>query len=216
MKGTPVVLGVDPSLSGTGLTLLDLDGNVISATCLKTKITHPASERLHELTEGIQNFFWNLTDPYGPDFNVIAAVIEDLPNSGMSAGKLGMAQGVVRLEVSHEIEDYVTVVASTVKKYATGKGSIAKGLKGKARKEPMLAAFEERFGYREEDDNIVDSAFMACMALDMVYDNIDNWGIEGLIGRYVKENGESLYTKRRGQWEEAISNYPNSSALRLQ
>lgn len=54
------------------------------------------------------------------------AILEDLPNTGNSAGITGRAQGVARLALFKQRVPIVTVVASTLKKYATGSGRATK------------------------------------------------------------------------------------------
>lgn len=86
-------------------------------------------------------------------------VIEDLPANAKSAGITGMMQGAVRHALLERDIPYVSVVPSTLKKYATGKGNAGKP-------EMAVAAykrFEMEFG---SDDDRCDAWWLRAAGLD--------------------------------------------------
>lgn len=139
------IIGIDPSMTGTGIA--DENG-----------VTHTVNggagdERLESIHRQVHLLVTAL-DP-----NVTLAVVEDLPQHAKSAGITGMAQGVVRLALREAGIRYVTVVASTLKKYATGKGN--------APKPDLRMALYKRTGADLADDNQVDAAWLRYMGLDV-------------------------------------------------
>jgi Holliday junction resolvasome RuvABC endonuclease subunit len=69
-----------------------------------------------------------------------------------------MVQGVVRLALLRQGVPYVTVVAATLKKYATGNGG--------ANKSDMRMALYQRAGIDERNDNKVDAWWLRHAGLD--------------------------------------------------
>lgn len=141
---TPLVLGIDPSLSATGICYPDGTFKVCRGEA-----------QLGDLRLGI---IYEDVDyaclAYKPDL----AVIEDLPTHANGAGLTGMVQGVVRLALMQHGVPYVKVVPSTLKKYATGNG--------RADKSDLRMALYQRTGIDERNDNLVDAWWLRHMGLD--------------------------------------------------
>lgn len=112
-------MGLDVALTKTGIALPD--GSTLTSSGGQGKKGDLRLSRLH-------NEVFALAQEHG----VTHAILEDLPINAMGAGGTGSAQGVVRLALQQLDIPYVTVVASTLKKYATGTG--------RADKEQMHAA----------------------------------------------------------------------------
>lgn len=142
---TPGVLGIDPSLTATGVA--DPDGNTYT---IKTK-AKDGDYRLIQIFQEISS---------EASFGVRYAVIEDLPTHAMSAGKTGMSQGVVRAALCDWNIPFVTVPPATLKKYATGKGN--------ADKAAMALALKERTGLELADDNQVDAWWLRAIGLQLL------------------------------------------------
>jgi Holliday junction resolvasome RuvABC endonuclease subunit len=85
------------------------------------------------------------------------AVIEDLPTNAMSAGKTGMAQGVVRFALQDVLTPYVLVPPATLKVFATGRGN--------ADKSDMRMELFKRAGLDLRDDNQVDAWWLRQLGL---------------------------------------------------
>lgn len=168
------IIGIDPSLSSTGVTVLDTDLDSLIADQF-TIATKPAmgDSRLTMIRYSLEATL--------RDYEPRLAVLESLPFNARSAGQTGMAQGVIRQLLEEHVIPVVFVVPSTLKKFATGSGAVPKGAKGKARKEPMLAAFAELNGYRVEDDNQVDAHFLALMGCAALQDKGKMHGVQHMI-----------------------------------
>lgn len=135
------VVGIDPSLTGTGI--CDPDGNM-------SVVRGPAvlgDARLQLIYDAV------LAAAALADH----AIVEDLPTHAMGAGKTGMAQGVVRLALVQLQVPISLVTAATLKKFATGNGA--------ADKKQMRAALLERTGMDVRNDNKVDAWWLRAAGL---------------------------------------------------
>jgi Holliday junction resolvasome RuvABC endonuclease subunit len=139
------VIGIDPSLAGTGVAF----GHDLLET-ISFGVKQAGDIRLH----AIHTFVVNAVRRAG------LAVIEDLPTHGHGAGKTGMAQGVIRLALIAAKVPYVTVPPATLKKYATGRGN--------ATKADMRMALYQREDLDVRDDNQVDAWWLRQMGRDAI------------------------------------------------
>lgn len=141
------VLGIDPSLSATGLA--GYEGRL---STLKTKFTDK-DFRLQAIYDGTADLAADAKVTVGE----VRAVIEDLPKQAMGAGITGMVQGVVRLALMDYDIPYIKIPPATLKKFATGKGN--------ADKAAMRAAWLQFSGLDNLDDNQVDAAFLRLIGI---------------------------------------------------
>lgn len=146
MSITASVLGIDPSLTATGLALPDGSTKTIKYTPRSLMGDIRLKVIYEELLREIEIH------------SVTHAIIEDLPAHAKSAGITGKAQGVVRLACLMSNVPFVTVVPSSVKKFATGKGT--------ADKPDMRMELYKRTGVDQKDDNQVDAFWMREMVLN--------------------------------------------------
>lgn len=137
------VLGLDLSLTGTGICLPDG-----STHTLKTNAKDGDRRLLH-----IGHAIANALAP-GADL----AVVEDLPIHAKSAGITGMVHGVARAALLEAGVPYVLVSPATLKKFATGKGN--------GDKTPMAIAALKRADREFPDDNQCDAAWLRWAGLD--------------------------------------------------
>jgi Holliday junction resolvasome RuvABC endonuclease subunit len=135
MKG-PIVIGVDPSITSTGMALSD--GSLMTVGGKADR----GDERLLEIACAMG------TACYQADL----VVIEFLPAHMKGAGITGMVQGVIRLVCLRASVPYVLVPPSTLKKYATGSGAADKG--------DMKVALFERTGVKVKSNDEVDAAWL--------------------------------------------------------
>jgi Holliday junction resolvasome RuvABC endonuclease subunit len=139
----PRVLGLDLSLTGTGICLPD--GTTFT---VKTK-TSEGDRRLVHIAETIRAVASDGVD---------LAVIEDLPVHGKSAGITGMVHGTARTELIRAGIPYALIAPATLKAYATGSGT--------GDKTAMALAAFKRAGVEFADDNQCDAFWLRVAGLD--------------------------------------------------
>lgn len=136
------VIGVDPSLSGTGLA-----PDTGSLMTVKTH-TKDGMKRLSAIHKAVLECAGN---GYWAGYPALA-VVEDLPTHAKSAGLTGQAQGVARMALVDAGVSVLTMAPATLKKFATGKGN--------ADKKAMIAAWNEAHDAKVTDDNQADAAWL--------------------------------------------------------
>lgn len=143
---TPLVVGLDLSMTGTGVCTPDGETSTIR--------TRPqdGDVRLTHIVDEIRDL--NCGFPAA----AYVAVIEDLPTHAKSAGITGMVHGAVRHYLQGRGVPYVLVTPATLKKYATGRGN--------ADKTAMAIAALKRGNREFADDNQVDAWWLYAAALD--------------------------------------------------
>lgn len=144
------VIGIDPSLSSTGVATHDGRHLVVK----DSKVT--GDGRLVLLDYVINHVGVDAMEAAGD--TPVLAVVEDLPTNAMGAGLTGKAQGVVRSTLLQLGLDFLTVPPSVLKKFATGNGA--------AKKPDMIAAWNARGGTQLKDDNMVDAAFLRLFGIE--------------------------------------------------
>ena len=144
------IIGIDPSLSATGVARHDS-----SLLTVKTTAKEGDGERLLTLYRHLKLMTVDV------DF----AVIEDLPTHAMSAGLTGRAQGIVRMTLALQKVPYVAIPPATLKKFATGKGN--------AKKDAMREAWLAYSGEDNKDDNQVDAAWLRTIGLHLKGEDVN-------------------------------------------
>lgn len=135
------VVGIDPSLTATGIAYFD--DTITVAGCRGDDRLVSIRDAVHDICDGAR-----------------LAVVEDLPTHAMGAGKTGMVQGAIRVALLDLAVDYVLVPPSVLKKYATGSGQ--------ATKADLRMALFKRTGLDEKDDNKVDAIWLRMLGLDLL------------------------------------------------
>lgn len=175
------VIGVDPSLSSTGLACHD--GRLET---IKTK-TEWGDRRLVHLSAGICDELGRIDMDAWP----VLAILEDLPVNAMSAGKTGQAQGVIRLALAEAGESALalSIAPATLKKFATGKGN--------ANKAQMRERFQVDTGTDNKDDNQVDAYYLRQYGLAIMASALeieDDYRLERLKPDGVQAHKERVKT----------------------
>jgi Holliday junction resolvasome RuvABC endonuclease subunit len=137
-----VVIGVDPSITATGIALSD--GSLVTVGGKADR----GDERLLDIAIGVA------TAATRADL----VVMEDLPTHAHGAGITGMVQGVIRLMCLRASVPYALIPPATLKKYATGKGN--------ATKADMRMELYRRTGQDVRDDNQADAAWLRFAGLE--------------------------------------------------
>lgn len=136
------VIGIDPSLDGTGIAYHD--GSTVTCS------GNGGDARLPMIQDYVA----------GAAQGAALAVVEDLPTHAHGAGKTGMAHGVVRLTLMTHGVPYRTVTPATLKKFATGKGNCTKP--------DMRMSLYQRAGLDIRDDNQVDAWWLRELGLHLI------------------------------------------------
>lgn len=142
---TPQVLGIDLSLSATGVA--HPDG---TATTLTPPNGHTGMRRLDWIVCAVL-----FAVPPRPAVVAVEGYAYARHNQAHQLGELG---GVVRLALYRQRLPFVDVAPSALKKYATGSG--------RAGKDEVLVAAVRRLGYEGHDNNQADALFLRAMLLD--------------------------------------------------
>jgi Holliday junction resolvasome RuvABC endonuclease subunit len=140
------VLGLDLSITGTGVAFTSADGTALT-TLVKTN-EKDGDARLVQIRETI------LELAPGAEFALIEAPTARSASSVIS----GMVHGVVREALIGLGIPYGSVLPATLKKYATGKGT--------GDKVPMAVEAYKRAGLEFPDDNQCDAWWAWIMARD--------------------------------------------------
>lgn len=147
------VVGIDPSLTGTGICVGTSLAEHVEANSYT--ITTDSKEPMGDRLARIYGATGELADGHR-----FLAVMEDMPKHAHSAGLTAMAHGVVRLALHHAGAHVITVPPATLKKYATGKGT--------ATKADMRMALYQRVGIDLRDDDQVDAWWLRALGYQML------------------------------------------------
>lgn len=150
MTGQPRVVGLDLSLTATGVAYSDG-----SAATFRTQARGCA--RLAWVREEVTSAVG--CDVVGCHDHPALVVMEGYSYaSANQAHQVGELGGVIRLALHEAGVPFVVVAPAALKKYATGKGN--------ANKAAMLQAAWQRLGYEGTDDNEADALWLRAMGLD--------------------------------------------------
>lgn len=150
-------IGIDPSLSGTGLVTLDENCNIVKEVLIsstKIKGDHEVERRISYIIKQlsfIKNY--NYFDEKEKNYSIIT--IEDISfgSRGQGADQLAGLNYVIRLFLLDNNFDFSTVSPSKLKKFVTGVGNCKKNL--------MLKEVYKKWKIDYSDDNLCDAYSLA-------------------------------------------------------
>jgi len=149
------VIGIDPSLTGTGLAWAN------GETWTAASSSYQGDDRLDYIYRAVHTVCEQSNQVGQP---ITLAVVEDLPKHAHGAGLTGMAQGVIRLALKQTLVPYILIPAATLKKFATGNGN--------AGKPDMRMELYKRTGLDLKDDNQVDAWWLRALGHELLGDPI--------------------------------------------
>ena len=158
----PVIMGIDPSLTSTGLVVLS-NSEVISSETIEVK--EKGIARLLRLQDILSDRLTN----FAADLVVIEGYAFARANQAHQMGELG---GMIRMLLTTMRVSWIEVAPTQVKKFATGKGNAAKDL--------ILMNVYKRWGVEFESNDIADAYVLARIGLAVLGD------IKGLTQDQVK------------------------------
>lgn len=148
-----IVLGIDPSLTGTGLCVLDDKYTILHISTLKNKLR--GIDRLIF----IRNEVLGITKQFNPEFVVLEGYAMGI--RGGMVFNLGELGGVLRTAIYEHGLSYIDVPPTMLKKVVCGKGNADKNI--------LLEQTFRRYGVGSEtlfDDNQVDAYGLARLGID--------------------------------------------------
>lgn len=156
-------IGIDPSLTGTGIVCLNEEGEVVGEELIKTTNKLDIEDRLELINDTIKKLLdteYQIRNCDGYDHEVVVYI------EGLSFGAKGDAitqlaglHYFLRIQLRKRFDlKYEIIPPTTLKKFITGKGN--------AKKELMLLNVYKHWGIEFEDHNLADAYSLARMALD--------------------------------------------------
>lgn len=140
-----MILGIDQSLTGTGLVVLGKKGELEFAATIAPKELKGV-ERLDFIINGIKSIF--------SGYAITAIGMEDYAFSGNGLASLGELGGVIKYMLFKEYKIKPMILHnSKIKKWATGKGNADKNL-------VMMKTFQ-KYGIELKNDNEYDALNIA-------------------------------------------------------
>lgn len=149
-------VGIDPSITATGLVVIDQDKNIIKQELIKTTPKDIMEYRLVKIKEGL-SFIPNiagLTRLYieGPSYG----------SRGNAVLQMGALHFIIRVFFYEKDTKYKVIPPKTLKVFHCGNGNTPKN--------KVLVRVEKTLGVRFKDHNIADAYGLACMALRDYYE----------------------------------------------
>jgi len=148
MSDTRTTIGIDPSLTGTGIVVLQ-NGEIVEQILIKSKPngSRPKDELLR-LTTIVDNVK-EIVDKHKPKL----ILVEGLAFMAKSTSLMQLAGLNYLLRLSFADIPFVVVTPSSLKKFVSGAGN--------AKKDLMLMATYKRYGVEFSDDNLADGYGLA-------------------------------------------------------
>lgn len=153
-----IYIGIDPSLTGTGIVVLDEQGNVLDKDLISTKASHKIEDRLQTIWNRLKYIIWDFAGKPVPYCDI---AVEGLSFGSKSASMLELAglHYLIRYMIDREFCGVRHVVPpQTLKKFVCGKGNV--------KKEQMLLQTYKRWGLEFQDNNICDAYCLARYAME--------------------------------------------------
>lgn len=175
LKQGPVAIGIDQSLTGFAMTVLNVDDPESFDTWVY-KSPYNGVRRLADISSWMQDKFDHVAFD---GHEVVDIAMEGTVLASQSALVLGELAATVKLTILgyYELEEItwhlrapLQIPPMTLKKYATGKGT--------AKKQEMLMQIYKRWGVEFNDDNAADSYALAKLAAGIHIDAVEKAVVE--------------------------------------
>jgi len=173
-NGTRVAIGIDQSLTGFAVSVVNLD-NPTEHQTLVYKSPYNGVQRLSDIRQFLHSEIASLTDN---GCKIVDIAMEGTVLASHSALVLGELSATVKLELyesfignlSPHLRTPLLVPPMTLKKYATGKGT--------SKKQEMLMQIYKRWHVEFNDDNAADAYALARLAGGLAIDVIETAVVE--------------------------------------
>lgn len=153
-----IYIGIDPSLSGAGVVVLDEKGDIKIQKLISTKPKDQIEKRmnviLNEIEKTIDNENYNIVYIEGLSFGSKGQAMLELA---------GLHYVITQMLYNTENLRFKEIPPGTLKKFVTGKGNAKKNL--------MLLNTYKKFGVEFQDDNLCDAFCLAKKAFEDMKEN---------------------------------------------
>lgn len=160
-KKEAMFVGIDHSLTGTGVVVIDQDGCILEQKLIKTSPDKIDEERMTYIIDELSFIpkIVRLKRAYieGPSFM----------STGQAVLQMGALHYLIRIFLYRKKVKYKIIAPGTLKKFTTGSGA--------AKKEQMLLHIFKKWGIEFKDNNTADAYCLARLALEE-YINEKNTG----------------------------------------
>jgi len=153
-KKERVYVGIDHSLTGTGIVVLDQDGCILEQKLIKTSSDQIDEKRMIDIIDGLS---------FVPKILRLKYVYIEGPSymsSGQAVLQMGALHYLIRIFLYRKKVRYKIIAPGSLKKFICGPGN------GNAKKEFMLLNIYKKYGLEFKDNNIADAYSLARMALE--------------------------------------------------
>lgn len=152
MSGSPRYVGIDQSLTGTGLIILDEHGGIIKEKLITTKSSQKIEDRFIDIFENIYLFI-------KPGDKIYIEGLS-LYSTGQRLAEIFALHYIIRLKLHENEYNYTIIPPKTLKKWITDNGN--------AKKDLMMLKIYKRWGIEFTNNNLADAYALAKygMALD--------------------------------------------------
>ncbi len=147
------IIGIDPSLTSTGIVILDEDGGLKYQKVFCSKPLPNRIKRIYKLIQELLNYVYTITD----DGRTLFGIEGYSYGSRQFAHQLGELGGCLRLELYRGCWDYKEYAPTMVKKFTTGKGNV--------KKELMLLHVFKKWGFETSSSDLADAYAIAQLRL---------------------------------------------------
>lgn len=161
MRKVPCAIGIDPSLTSTGLVVLGRDGDLAVAEALRPPKGLTGAARLDALHQQFSR--WLRSTRAAIDLGRYEApIVAALEGYGYSANSQRLAElgewvGLIKWELWRNNIGFFVVPPARLKKFVTGKGT--------AQKDEMRLAIYKRWHFEHPSNDVVDAYGLARIAL---------------------------------------------------
>ena len=148
MVESPYYVGLDISVTGTGLVVLDRQLQITTAECIKSK---PQDDWYARVNNIVSRVFSHIPDPV-----LCAVFVEDYAYAAKGqVFNIAELSGIIKFRLWHDAYPFLRIPPTSLKKFTTATGT--------APKELMMKEVYKRYGVDFNDNNVADAYALARM-----------------------------------------------------
>ena len=145
---SPFYVGLDISITGTGVVVLDRELQIVSAECVKTKPQDDWYARVNNIVSRVFSYI--------PDPVLCTVFVEDYAYAAKGqVFNIAELSGIIKFRLWHDAYPFLRIPPTSLKKFTTASGN--------APKELMMKEVYKRYGVDFNDNNVADAYALARM-----------------------------------------------------